>query len=268
MDHALSYQNSLQLVARLKTLIVIPARLASTRLPRKLLLAKTGKTLIEHTYFAAQASRKASEIIVAADDGQIVTAVEGFGGNARLTSADHLSGTDRVAEIAAACPEFDLICNVQGDEPELPGDAIDLAIGLLERDAGAAMATLATPIRSPEQLSDPNCVKVIADANGRAMYFSRSPLPFPRQWQSDDWKSLEADSAAPFSQHIGLYVYRRDFLLQIPDLPVPNCERIESLEQLRVLHAGHKIVVGMVDHPVVGIDTAADYAAFVSRQTS
>lgn len=252
----------------MKTLIVIPARLASTRLPQKLLLAKTGKTLIQHTYEAAQTSKKASEIIVAADDDQIVSAVETFGGNARLTRPDHPSGTDRVAEIAAASPEFDLICNVQGDEPELPGEAIDLAIGLLEQDADAAMATLATPIRSPDQLNDPNCVKVIADGNGRAMYFSRSPIPFPRRWQSDDWRDLEGDASAPFSQHIGLYVYRRDFLLQIPDLPIPDCERIESLEQLRVLHAGHKIAVGMIDHPVVGIDTADDYAAFVMRQTS
>ena len=129
------------------------------------------------------------------------------------------------------------------------------------------MATLATPIRSPDQLRDPNCVKVVVAVNQRAMYFSRSPLPYPRQWQSDDWKDLDAGATAPFLQHIGLYVYRREFLLQIPSLPVPACEQIESLEQLRVLHAGHGIAVGIIDHPVVGIDTADDYAAFVSRQT-
>ena len=117
----------------MKTLIVIPARLASTRLPQKLLLAETGKSLIQHTYEAAQTSGRASEVIVAADNPQIVSTVEQFGGKAMLTRADHRSGTDRVAEIAAAHSEFDLICNVQGDEPELPGEAIDLAIGLLEQ---------------------------------------------------------------------------------------------------------------------------------------
>ena len=129
------------------------------------------------------------------------------------------------------------------------------------------MATLATPIRSPEQLDDPNCVKVVVKGNDRAMYFSRSPLPHPRQWQSDDWSDLDAGTRVPFLQHIGLYVYRRDFLLKIPQLEVPDCERIESLEQLRVLHAGFEIAVGTIDHPVVGIDTADDYAAFVRRQS-
>ena len=252
----------------MKTLIVIPARLESTRLPKKLLLAKTGKTLIQHTYEAARTSVKASEVIVAADDPQVVSSVEAFGGNARLTRTDHHSGTDRVAEVAEAHPEFDLICNVQGDEPELPGEAIDLAIGMLERDSNAVMATLATPIRSSDQLDDPNCVKVVADGNDRAMYFSRSPLPYPRTWQSDDWNDLDARTRVPFLQHIGLYVYRRDFLLKIPQLQVPDCERIESLEQLRVLHAGFEIAVGTIDHPVVGIDTAEDYAAFVRRQSS
>ena len=252
----------------MKTLIVIPARLASTRLPEKLLLAKTGKTLIQHTYETAQTSQKASEVIVAADDPKIVSAVEAFGGRAVLTRPDHPSGTDRVAEIAATHPEFDLICNVQGDEPELPGEAIDLAIGLLERDPEAVMATLATPIRSANQLNDPNCVKVVVDTNSHAMYFSRSPLPYPRTWQSADWSDLNAQTAGPFLQHIGLYVYRREFLLIIPQLKIPDCERIESLEQLRVLHAGFEIAVGTTDHPVVGIDTAEDYAAFVRRQSS
>lgn len=251
----------------MKTLIVIPARLTSTRLPKKLLLAETGKTLIQHTYEAARTSRKASEIIVAADDQEIVSAVEAFGGTAKLTRPDHPSGTDRVAEVAADCSDFDLICNVQGDEPELPGDAIDLAIGLLEQHPDAMMATLATPIRSAELLNDPNCVKVMVDRHDRAMYFSRSPLPHPRNWQSDDWSNLNGATPGPFLQHIGLYVYRRDFLLKIPELPIPDCERIESLEQLRVLHAGFEIAVGTIDHPVLGIDTAEDYAAFVRRQT-
>ncbi len=248
----------------MKTLIVIPARLQSTRLPRKMLLAETGRTLIEHTYRAAKRSRKADAVIVAADDQEIVKVVRDFGGEVMLTSVDHRSGSDRVAEVAAARPEFDLICNVQGDEPELSADAIDLAIETLERDTLAAVSTLAAPIRSREQLDDPNCVKVVLDQFAHAMYFSRSPLPYPRNFSDADWQA----ASSPFLQHIGLYVYRRQFLEELSLLPVPPCEQIESLEQLRVLYSGDKIAVGRISHSAPGIDTAEDYAAFVRRQRS
>ncbi len=248
----------------MKSIIVIPARLASTRLPRKLLLCETGKTLLQHTYESACTSQLADSVIVAADDAEIVDEVQRFGGRFQLTDPHHVCGTDRVAEVAAQLVEYDLIVNFQGDEPELPGNAIDLAITIFQKHPEAQMATLATPIRERKWLDDPSCVKVVIDQLGRALYFSRAPIPWARTWD-DRW--LHADPPS-FFQHIGLYVYRRDFLLRIPHLPAPQLEKIESLEQLRVLHAGVSIYVGLIDHPVVGIDTPADYAAFVRRQNT
>jgi 3-deoxy-manno-octulosonate cytidylyltransferase (CMP-KDO synthetase) len=241
--------------------LVIPARLASTRLPRKLLLAETGKPLIQHTYEAAGRSRLASGLCVAADHEEIAAAVRSFGGEVRMTSPDCASGTDRVAEIARQMPDVEIFVNVQGDEPELSGEAIDRVIDLLARDPGAVMATLATPIRSRRQLDDPACVKVVFDRAGRALYFSRSPIPHARQW---DDRLLTAEPAA-FHQHIGLYAYRRDFLLSVADIPRTPLERLENLEQLRVLESGYSIAVGVIAEPTIGIDTPDDYRAFVER---
>ena len=249
-------------MAKLKTLIVIPARLHSTRLPRKLLLNETGKTVLEHTYFAAKSSQLSNEVIVAADDAEIVSAVEAFGGQVEMTSTDHLSGTDRVAEVASRHPEFDIVVNVQGDEPELPGSAIDLAISMLIDDEQAQVSTLATPIYDASQLNDPACVKVVFDHQHRAMYFSRSPIPAAKIW--DD--ALLKKKPALFWQHVGLYAYRRKTLADYPALAPSPLEQTESLEQLRVLQAGLIISVGQVDHPIAGIDTAEDYRLFVSRQ--
>ncbi len=244
------------------SVIIIPARLDSTRLPRKLLLNETGKSILQHTYESASRSRKASQVIVAADHPEIVNEVESFGGHVVLTDPGHVCGTDRVAEVAQSLAAFDLIVNVQGDEPELSAEAIDLAISLLEQNPGVPMSTLATPIRTREMLEDPSCVKVVLDQSGQAMYFSRSVIPHPRDW-SDDYLG-----AIPpvFLQHVGLYCYRRDFLLKIPHLPASPMERIESLEQLRVLAGGKAILVGLIDHPTVGIDTPEDYRSFVTRQ--
>ena len=249
-------------MAKLKTLIVIPARLHSTRLPRKLLLNKTGRTVLEHTYFAAKSSQLSDEVIVAADDAEIVSAVEAFGGRVEMTAADHLSGTDRVAEVASRHPDFDVVVNVQGDEPELPGSAIDLAISMLADDERAQVSTLATPIYSVDHLKDPACVKVVFDHQHRAMYFSRSPIPAAKVW--DD--ALLTKTPALFWQHVGLYAYRRKTLADYPALAPSPLEQTESLEQLRVLQAGLIISVGQVDHPIAGIDTAEDYRLFVSRQ--
>ena len=249
-------------MAKLKTLIVIPARLHSTRLPRKLLLNETGKTVLEHTYFAAKSSHLSDEVIVAADDAEIVSAVEAFGGRVEMTAADHISGTDRVAEVASRHPNFDIIVNVQGDEPELPGSAIDLAISMLADDEQAQVSTLATPIYDASQLNDPACVKVVFDHQHRAMYFSRSPIPAAKVW--DD--ALFKKTPALFWQHVGLYAYRRKTLADYPALAPSPLEQTESLEQLRVLQAGLIISVGQVDHPIAGIDTAEDYRLFVSRQ--
>jgi 3-deoxy-manno-octulosonate cytidylyltransferase (CMP-KDO synthetase) len=245
----------------LRSQIVIPARLASTRLPRKLLLDQTGRTLLEHTYLAARRATRPMGVIVAADCPQIADAVRAFGGQAQLTSPDHASGTDRVAEVAARLRDVDVFVNVQGDEPELRGETIDHVVELLERHPDVPMATLATPIRDRRQLEDPACVKVVRDSLGRALYFSRSVIPHPRQW---DDALLSADPPV-FLQHVGLYAYRREFLLRLAQMPPCRLEQIERLEQLRVLDAGYPIVVGIVEEPTVGIDTAEDYRAFVER---
>jgi len=241
--------------------IVIPARLASTRLPRKLLLRETGKSLIQHTYEAAQKARRPKEICVATDHEEIAREVEAFGGRAVMTDPNAASGTDRVAEVARRLEDADILVNVQGDEPELSGESIDKVVALLEEDSDVAMATLATPIRCREQLEDPACVKVVFDGNNRAMYFSRSPIPHPRQWNDD----LLSSDPPSFYQHVGLYAYRRNFLVQLASMRPSQLEGIENLEQLRVLEAGYSIKVGVVDEPTVGIDTVDDYRAFVSR---
>jgi len=242
--------------------IIIPARLASTRLPRKLLLRETGKTLIQHTYEAASRARRPSGICVATDHDEILGEVRAFGGEAWLTSPDCASGTDRVAEIARRLPDVDIVVNVQGDEPELSGEAIDAAIGLLEERPELAMSTLATPIREREKLLDPSCVKVVFDSRGQAMYFSRSPIPHAREWRDE----LLDDDPPHFYQHIGLYAYRREFLLSLAALPPSPLEQLEKLEQLRVLDAGYAIAVAVVPEATLGIDTPHDYRAFVERQ--
>jgi len=241
--------------------IVIPARMASTRLARKLLLRETGKSLIQHTYEAARQARRPRGVCVATDHREIFEEVRAFGGHAEMTDPEAASGTDRVAEVARRMPDTEIVVNLQGDEPELSGESIDLVIRLLEEDPDAVMSTLATPIRRREQLDDPACVKVVLDGRGRAMYFSRSPIPHARQWND---RLLSADPPV-FLQHIGLYAYRREFLLRLAGMPPSKSERIEKLEQLRVLEAGHSILVGIVDEPTVGIDTVEDYRAFVDR---
>jgi 3-deoxy-manno-octulosonate cytidylyltransferase (CMP-KDO synthetase) len=241
--------------------IVIPARLASTRLPRKLLLCETGKTLIRHTYEAALRAARPSGVIVATDHEEIFREVESFGGRAMMTSPDCASGTDRVAEVARQLPEVDLLINVQGDEPEIAGSAIDLAVQLLEENPAAVMSTLATPIRSRSQFEDPACVKVVFDRQGKALYFSRSPIPHPRQW--DD--SLLTSDPPSFCQHVGLYAYRRDFLLRLAEMSPSRTEKIEKLEQLRVLEAGYSILVGVINDSTFGIDTPEDYRKFVDK---
>lgn len=243
------------------SVIVIPARLASTRLPRKLLLNETGKPLIQHTYEAAQRATRPQRVVVAADSEEIASVIRGFGGQVELTSPDCASGTDRVAEIARKLPNIDILVNVQGDEPEISAAAIDLAVELLTANPQAVMSTLATPIRTKEKLLDPACVKVIFDHHQRAIYFSRAPIPFARDWHD----GLLAAQPSHYYQHIGLYAYRREFLLKLASLPRAGIERVENLEQLRVLDAGHTILVGVIDEPSIGIDTPGDYRAFVER---
>ncbi len=253
--------------------IVIPARLASTRLPRKLLLAETGKPLLQHTYEAATQAVRPSGICVAADCEEIAAVVRDFGGQVFLTSPNCASGTDRIAEVATKLCDAEILVNVQGDEPELSGESIDFVVQLLEQNPAASMATLATPIHEKEKLHDPACVKVVMavtnsdDARrqvGRALYFSRAAIPHAREW--DD--ALLGTNPPHFFQHLGLYAYRREFLLQLAKLPRTPLEKLENLEQLRVLENGHEILVGVVDEPTIGIDTPGDYVAFVKRWQS
>jgi len=248
----------------LKSYLVIPARLASTRMPRKLLLRETGKSLIQHTYEAARQARRPSGVCVATDHEEIFREVQSFGGKAVMTDPEAPSGTDRVAEVARGLCDVDIIVNVQGDEPDLAGESIDLVIKLLEDDRTAVMATLATPIRNQQQWEDPACVKVVFDCRGRALYFSRSPIPYPRQWE----QGMFYIDPPKFHQHVGLYAYRRDFLLTLAAMPPSPLERLEKLEQLRVLEAGYSILVGVVDKHTFGIDTPEDYRAFVEKYSS
>jgi 3-deoxy-manno-octulosonate cytidylyltransferase (CMP-KDO synthetase) len=240
----------------MRTVIIIPARYASTRLPGKPLLRQTGKYLIQHVFERASEAR-AEDVIVATDDQRIFEAVSEFGGRAVMTRADHPSGTDRIAEVARGL-DAEIIINLQGDEPLIDPAAINLLPELLERDPAATVATLATPIVSPEQFRDPNCVKVICDRRGRALYFSRSAIPFVREGQPDFSRR-----PALFLQHLGLYAYRRDFLLKFAQLPPEPLEESEKLEQLRVLAIGQAISVGVVEHAGRGVDTPGDYQKFV-----
>jgi len=242
----------------MRTAIVIPARYASTRLPAKALLRETGKYLVQHVYEQAAQVRGVDTVLVATDDSRIAAAVESFGGRAVMTRKDHPSGTDRVAE-AAASLDADTIINVQGDEPLIDPRSLELLAKLLREDPRAEMATLAMPITLEETYLNPNCVKVVCDDTGRALYFSRSPIPHVRDGRPD----FRRPSA--FLHHLGLYAYRRDALLALSSQPPHPLEQLEKLEQLRALGHGWTIRVGVVSHAGRGVDTPADYEQFVAE---
>jgi 3-deoxy-manno-octulosonate cytidylyltransferase (CMP-KDO synthetase) len=244
-----------------RSYVVIPARYASTRLPRKMLLRETGKTLLQHTYEAACAAKRPTGVLVATDHAEIAAEVERFRGDFVMTSPDCASGTDRVAEVARKLPRADIVVNVQGDEPDMLPENIDRVIELLDENPTAGMATLATPLATPEQLADPACVKVVFDNAGRAMYFSRSPIPFVRE----PTVTQEFNDPPLFFQHLGIYAYRREVLLEVATMPQSTLEQAEKLEQLRMLQSGGTILVAVVAQTTGGIDTPADYAAFVAR---
>ena len=216
----------------MRVAIIIPARYASSRLPAKPLLRETGKYLIQHVYERAFEAKCASEVIVATDDERIFDAVRGFGGRVVMTRADHTSGTDRIAEVAGHL-ECDAVINLQGDEPQIDPAALDLLATLLDSDSACDMATLAVPITDRDTYLSPNVVKVVCDDRGRALYFSRSPIPMVRDGEPDF-----ASRPARFLQHLGVYAYRRDFLLKIAATPPHPLELSEKLEQLRVLGTG------------------------------
>ncbi len=225
-----------------------------------MLLDETGKPLIQYAYEAARKSRLAQGVCIACDHREIYEAVEKFGGKVQMTDPNAQSGTDRIAEVAATLDGIDIIANVQGDEPEMDPNAIDAVIQLLLDHPEAVMSTACTPIRDRETLDNPACVKVVFDHTGKALYFSRSVIPHPRSWSD----SLLRSEPPLFYLHLGLYAYRKDFLLRYPHLPPCALEKTESLEQLRVLHGGYPIMVTVVENAPHGIDTPEDYRKFVA----
>ncbi len=232
---------------------IIPARYASTRLPGKPLIPIAGKPLIQHVVERCRQAKALSEVIVATDDARIWEVAQGFS-QVEMTSPDHPSGSDRVAEVAARC-ECDAIVNIQGDEPLIDPSVIDAVAKALEQ---AEMSTAATPIKNPEEYDDPNVVKVVVNAAGRALYFSRRTIPYLREAASGSVS--EQLAAFPFLKHLGIYGYRRETLLRLVRLPVSALERAEKLEQLRALENGIAIAVVKVDYDSVGVDAPGDVA--------
>lgn len=234
--------------------MLIPARRAATRLPDKLLLRETGTPLLVHTCQRAAAAVGRDAVVVCADDDDLIAVATEAGFAARRTRADHTSGTDRIAEVAADL-DVEVVVNVQGDEPEIDSDHIRAVVALLARHRQAAIATLATPGDSADQ-RDPNAVKVLLGNDDRALAFTRAPCP---------WDRAAGAPAARCHRHIGIYAYRREILLAYADLPASRLERLEQLEQMRALDAGLAIVCAEVDAAAPGIDVRADYDAFLAR---
>jgi len=237
-----------------KTAIIIPARYASTRLPGKPLLKVNNKPIIQYVYEAAKKSKLQDEVIVATDDEKIKTAVESFGGKCEMTSPEHKCGSDRIAEIVNRHEDFEYILNLQGDEPQITPEAIDLAISTLQKDDCADISTLIRKITSDSQIQNPNCVKCVFDNDFNALYFSRCPIPYERN-----------KNEASFYAHIGIYCYRRNSLIKMTKLEQADIERQESLEQLRALKNGMKIKVAITDLNPTGIDTIEDFEIFKSQ---
>ena len=234
-----------------KVVVVIPARYGATRLPGKPLVSLAGKPMIQRVYERAKLAKTPDRVIVATDDERILRAVEAFGGEARMTRADHRTGTERVAEVAAHV-EGDVFVNVQGDEPLLDPAAVDTAVNALLEEPRADVATVATPIKTPADIMDPNVVKTVLDFDGNALYFSRAPIP----WVRDIATKIQIRHL----KHLGLYVFQRDALLDYPTLPQGELERIEQLEQLRWMENGVKIRVAEVEHDAVSVDVPEDVA--------
>ena len=232
----------------MKVLCVIPARYASTRLPGKPLKDIAGKPMVCRVYDRTVQAGKVSDTVVATDDERILQAVTEHGGRAVMTRADHPTGTDRLAEVAEAFPDIDLIVNVQGDEPLIEPGLIDELVTAFEEDADLQMATVKTMMEDEAEIANPNNVKVVTDKQGYALFFSRSVLPYPR------------NAGCPVYKHIGIYAYKRSFLLNYAKMESTPLERSESLEQLRALENGYRIKVVETKAKFVGVDTAEDLA--------
>jgi 3-deoxy-manno-octulosonate cytidylyltransferase (CMP-KDO synthetase) len=230
-------------------LVVIPARFASTRLPGKILASIAGRPMIEHVYRRASAARLVTAVVVATDDERIADAVRSFGGAAVMTRSEHVSGTDRIAEVAGSL-RCRAIVNLQGDEPLIAPETIDAAVQPLLDDESLEMSTVSRPLTDPDEFFSPRVVKVVTDSRGMALYFSRAPVPFPR----DTPAAVPASARA----HLGLYVYRRETLLKLAALPPAALELTESLEQLRALANGIAIRVVETPHITAAVDTPED----------
>lgn len=238
--------------------VVIPARYASTRLPGKPLLDIAGKPMIQRVYERACAS-SATRVVIATDDSRIVEAAAGFGAEVLMTSADHVSGTDRIEEVARllGLPADDIVVNVQGDEPLVPPAVIDQVAGNLAANQSAGIATLCEPLESVEDLFNPNIVKLVADAAGFALYFSRAAIPWDRDEFADGQPGDDVTIEA--RRHLGIYAYRVSLLHDFVQWPVAELEQKESLEQLRAMVNGTRIhVAEAVEAVPPGVDTAAD----------
>jgi 3-deoxy-manno-octulosonate cytidylyltransferase (CMP-KDO synthetase) len=232
-----------------KILGVIPARFASSRFPGKVLAQISSKPMLQHVYERASLARYVGSTIIATDDRRVYEAARSFGARVTMTRPDHPSGTDRVAEVASA-HDAEIVVNIQGDEPLIDPDAIDAALLPLVHDAGIVMGTLKKRIEDPSEITNPNVVKVVTGRSGDAIYFSRCPIPYTRDTQDG--------SPVPHYKHIGLYVYRRDFLLSYPALPVGPLEEAERLEQLRALENGYPVRVIETEYESLGVDTPED----------
>ncbi len=239
----------------MKVTAVIPARYASTRFPGKPLAEILGKPMIEHVYRRTVTAKTVDRVIIATDDQRIFDCVTAFGGEVMMTRDDHPSGTDRLAEVAAAI-ESDLIVNVQGDEPLIVPQMIDEAVRPLLDDPGLQMGTLCGRIDKIEDYLSTNVVKVVCDRHNRALYFSRAPIPHPRDIPASELPARLAELGA--RRHIGLYVYRREFLLRYPQLPQTPLEILESLEQLRAMENGIDLHVATTEFDCHGVDTPED----------
>jgi 3-deoxy-manno-octulosonate cytidylyltransferase (CMP-KDO synthetase) len=245
--------------------VVIPARFGSTRLPGKALIALAGKPMIQWVHERARTSR-AAEVLIATDDARIADAGRAFGAVVAMTAASHPSGTDRIAEVARAQQwgANDVVVNVQGDEPLMPPTLIDQVAGLLLDNVGAGMATLASPLARLEDFLDPNVVKVVADAAGRALYFSRAPIPWTRDGAASGLASQRTFTGA--RRHIGIYAYRVSALLRLASLPPTPLEQTEKLEQLRALENGIEIrVADATEVPGPDVNTSEDLDRVAAR---
>jgi 3-deoxy-manno-octulosonate cytidylyltransferase (CMP-KDO synthetase) len=235
-------------------LTVVPARYASSRFPGKIIAPLAGKPLVLHAYERALEATMVGEVIIAADDQKVVDALKPYGANVVMTRNDHPCGTDRIAEVVANRPEVDLVVNVQGDEPLLAGEVIDATIQPLLDDPEVCMSTARVLITTDEERANPNATKVVCDQRGRALYFSRECIPTVR-----DKANYPAPPPCHWC-HLGLYVYRRDFLLEFAKMPPTPLEKLESLEQLRALENGFPIAVIDTTYEGIGVDTPEDLA--------